>query len=261
MEKDLNYYLNHALDVAIQEGPRILFALLLLIVGLKVIRVLSRRLVGVMGKNSLDENVRPFLRNVFSWLLKLVLIISVAGMLGINTSSFLAVLGTVGLAIGLAVKDSLANVAGGVMLLTLKPFQKNDTVEIQGKVGKVQEIRMLHTLLLTVDNKAIIIPNGGIVNSAIINYTQEKMRRVDISLRISYQSDLKLAKEIASERIQCHPLVLQDPASFVGVSALGANSIELTLRAWAKTEDHGAVFHELIESIKVAYDERSIEIV
>jgi len=192
--------------------------------------------------------------------LKLLLFISVITMVGIQMTSFIAILGAAGLAFGLALSGTLQNFAGGVMLLILKPFKAGDFIEAQGFTGTVKEIQIFHTILNTIDNKTIIIPNGPLSNGAVTNYSAEPHRRVDWTFGISYSDNIDHAREIVLGLLNADKRILQEPAPFVGLISLGDNSVDLITRAWVETPDYWDVFFAMNERVKKAFDDKSISI-
>ncbi len=170
--------------------------------------------------------------------------------LGIQTTSMLAVFGAAGLAVGLAMKDSLSNFASGVMLVMFRPFRIGDVVEVAGITGKVQDLRIFSSIITTPDNKEVIIPNGQITSGVITNYTSRGTRRVDLVIGVSYDDDLKVAKQIMEEVVNAHPLVLSDPAPAVAMAALADSSVNFNVRPWTKVEDYWTVYSDLLEQLK-----------
>lgn len=189
-----------------------------------------------------------------------MLIISVIQMIGVETTSFIAVLGAAGLAIGLAFQGTLANFAGGALLLVFKPYKVGDLIEAQGQLGVVKEIQIFTTILLSPQNKTIILPNGAVSNGDITNYTTEGKIRVDLTVGISYNSDIKKAKNILMDVMKSDENVLSDPAPFVGVSELADSSINLAVRPWSKPEHYWNVYFDTLENCKNALDKGGISI-
>ena len=196
-----------------------------------------------------------FLRNFVYFLLMAFVILTALGELGVKTTSLLGMLAAAGLAIGLALKDSLANIASGVMIVIFRPFRIGDFVEVAGHAGKVMEIKIFNTVLNSGDNKQIIIPNGQITSGSIVNYSANDTRRIDFVIGVSYDDDLKLARNTMLEIMQEHPLVLEDPAPSAAVNNLGASSVDINVRPWVKTEDYWTVHAELLERFKVRLEE------
>lgn len=259
MEK-LDIYTEKAIKMAIEYGPKLVLAIAVLVIGLSVIKSVTRFVRSVLTKRQVDPTLSPFLTNLIGWGLKALLLISVASMVGIETTSFVAVIGAAGLAIGLALQGSLANFAGGVLILIFRPFRKGDYISAQSHEGVVDTIDVFATTITTIDNRKVILPNGPLAGGAINNYTGHSLRRVDLSIGIGYNDDIKKACQVLKDMCHKNAKVLKDPAVFVGVTDYGDSSINLTLRSWCKTSDYWDVFFELNESIKYALDEHKISI-
>jgi small conductance mechanosensitive channel len=241
--------------------PRFVISIFILVVGLFVIKSFTNLLRTTLKNRNFDPNLTPFLVTITSVLLKVVLIISVASMLGIETTSFVAVLGAAGLAIGLALQGSLSNFAGGVLLLVLKPYRVDDVVEFQGFLGKIKEIRIFNTIITTFDNRRVIIPNGAIANGSIINFSAEPTRRVEAIFSISYSDSIPKAKGIIQEIIDADERILREPiAPFMAVRELGESSVDLVVRVWCQSADFWPIYFDLIEKVKIAFDENGITI-
>lgn len=255
-----NKWLDQAMTLVTDYGPKVIGAIIFLIIGLWVVKRIVKGSTKLMNKRSLDASLIPFLGTLIDIILKAMLIISVAGILGIQTTSFVAVLGAAGLAVGLALQGTLANFAGGVLILIFKPYRVGDLVEAQGEKGTVKEIQIFVTILLTPENKTVIIPNGAISNGNITNYTKEGVIRVDTTFGISYNSDIKKAKDILMKILTDHPKTLQDPAPFVGVAELADSSVNLAVRPYCKPEDYWTVYFDVYEAGKIALDQGGITI-
>lgn len=258
--EQLNHYWQMALDYVILYTPKFLLALVVLVIGLRIISFLMKMLGKGMEKKGTDETLRPFILSLLGWVLKVMLFISVIQMLGVATTSFIAVLGAAGLAIGLAFQGTLANFAGGALLLVFKPYKVGDLIESQGQLGVVKEIQIFTTILLNPQNKTIILPNGAVSNGDITNYSREGKLRVDLTVGISYDSDIKKAKDVLMEVLTSYEHVLKDPAPFVGVSELADSSINLAVRPWATPEHYWAVYFDILENCKNALDNADITI-
>ncbi len=258
--EDTQVWIDKAINFATEYGPKIIGAILIYIVGSWVIKKLTGVLRRVMMKKDYDEALQKFLLNLVSWALKIFLIIMVISKLGVETTSFAAVIAAAGLAIGLALQGSLGNFAGGVLLIIFKPFKIGDLIEAQGVTGVVKEIEIFTTKLTTPDNKLAIIPNGAMGNGNIINYTAEGKIRVDTMVGIGYDEDMKKAKEVLLEVLTSNPKVLQDPAPSVNVANLGESSVDLAVRPFCKPEDYWDVFFATVEGSKLALDKAGIEI-
>jgi small conductance mechanosensitive channel len=253
--------IDQATIMIMEYGPRLLLALVTLLVGLWIIRrivnIADRALV--RGGNN-DKTLILFVRSLISWVLKILLLLSVASMVGVETTSFIAIFSACTLAIGLALQGSLSNFAGGVLLLVLRPYKVDDLIEAQGQLGVVKEIHIFNTILLTPQNKTITIPNGPLAGGTIVNYTQDGKLRVDLSIGISYDSDIRKAKDVLLEVMKANPKVLDEPAPFVGVAEFADSSIDLAVRPWATSSDYWDVYFGVNESIKTALDQAGIKI-
>ena len=213
-----------------------------------------------MNKRDYDESLKKFLINFLGWVLKILLILAILSKLGVETTSFAAILAAAGLAVGMALQGSLGNFAGGVLLMIFKPINIGDLIEAQGEIGVVKEIEIFTTKLIGLSNKEIIIPNGALSNGNIVNYTTEGTRRVDLVFGVGYDSDIKKTKEVLMKVITDNPKVLQEPAPTVNVLELADSSVNFAVRPWCKTEDYWAVYFETMEKTKEALDAAGIEI-
>ncbi|NPD45645.1 mechanosensitive ion channel [Lentimicrobium sp. S6] len=248
------------MTMVMEYGPKLLLAFVTLMIGLWIIKKLVAVASKGMNKGDTDQTLAPFVINLISWVLKILLFLSVASMIGIETTSFIAIFSAATLAIGLALQGSLSNFAGGIILLIFKPYKVTDLIEAQGHLGVVKEIQIFNTILLNPQNKTIIVPNGAVAGNSIINYTTEGKLRVDLSAGISYESNIKDAKDVLMKVLQDHPKVLKDPAPFVGVSELGDSSVNFAVRPWANVADYWDVYFGINEKIKLALDEAGITI-
>jgi small conductance mechanosensitive channel len=259
MEK-LDVYTENAMEFLMDYGPRVLGALLVLVLGLWLISWITRLSRKGFRKGKVDESLIPFLAALINWTLKALLIISVASMVGVATTSFIAVLGAAGLAIGLALQGTLANFAGGVMILLFKPYRVGDLVEAQGFIGTIEEIHIFVTKMRSFQNELIIIPNGAISNGSLQNYTNTPHRRVDCTIGISYNSDIKAARNVLMNVLVSHPKVLKEPAPAVIVTELADSSVNLAVRPHVKPEDYWEVYFHIYEEGKEALDRAGITI-
>jgi small conductance mechanosensitive channel len=257
---DIQGLSNKAIELVLEYGPKFLLAIITLIIGLWVIKRLVKVVEKAMNKGKTDQTLSPFVINVVSWILKLLLFLSVASMVGIETTSFIAIFSAATLAIGLALQGSLSNLAGGVILLVFKPYKVGDLIEAQGHLGVVKAIQIFNTILLNPQNKTIIVPNGAVAGNSIINYTTDGKLRVDLTAGISYDSNIKVAKDVIMKVLTDHPQVLKDPAPFVGVSEMADSSVNFAVRPWANVADYWNVYFEVNEQMKLALDEAGITI-
>jgi len=253
-------YLDQALTLILLYLPKLVLAIVILIVGLWVIGKIANLLAAMLQKANVDETLIPFLKNLASWILKILLFISVASMVGIATTSFVAILGAAGLAIGLALQGSLSNFAGGVLLLIFKPYKVGDLIESQGHLGTVKEIQIFNTILTTFQNKTIILPNSVVSSNMITNVTANGTIRVDLTIGISYDTNIDEAKKVLMEVMNNNPKVLQDPAPAIGVASLGDSSVNLQMMPWCNCEDYWDIFFGIQEEAKKALDNNNISI-
>jgi small conductance mechanosensitive channel len=221
-------------------GSKLALALVTLGIGWWVINVITRKLGGLLALRSADLALQGFVSSLANIILKILLIVSVASMIGVETTSFVAAIGAAGLAIGLALQGSLANFAGGVLILLFRPFRIGDSIEAQGVIGTVDNIMIFHTVLRTGDNKTVIVPNGILSNGIITNTNRQPTRKVVFDIAVDHDADLKKALEVLLEMAK-EPRVLQDPAPQAVVATLGENAITLSLRVWTNTGDYGDV--------------------
>ncbi len=259
-EEKLAEYYDQAIALLIQYAPKVVLALVVLVVGLWVINRIASMLGKVMKKKDVDSSLIPFLRSLVGIGLKAMLLISVASMVGIETTSFVALIGAAGLAVGLALQGTLANFAGGVLILIFKPYRVGDLIEAQGHVGWVKEIQIFVTIITTPDTRTVIIPNGVISNGDITNNSTLGKMRVDLVMGISYESNIKHAREALMKVMNDHPKVLKDPAPFVGVVELGDSSVNLAVRPHCTAEDYWDVYFDVYEAGKEALDAANITI-
>jgi small conductance mechanosensitive channel len=263
MEVNPNQLTNYASllwNAVLDYSPKIISAFVILIVGIYAIRLITRLIKKIMIKRELDPTLTKFLADILIWALRILLFIAFISKLGVETSSFVAILGAMGLAVGLSLQGSLSNFAGGMLIILFEPFKVGDTIEAQGQIATVLEIQIFVTKLVTANNQTIFIPNGILSNGTIINYSTQGQRRADLTIAISYETDIKKAKEIIAEVMRSNPKVLSNPAPEVGVKNLTDNAIQLAVRPWAKNEDFGAVFSETLENCKLAFDAAGITI-
>lgn len=249
-----------AIAILMEYAPKVVMAIVVLLIGLWIINRLVSLIGKTMEKRNVDQSLVPFVKSLIGIGLKAMLLISVAGMVGIETTSFVAVIGAAGLAVGLALQGTLANFAGGVLILIFKPYKVGDLIEAQGHLGVVEEIQIFVTILSTPESKTVIIPNGAISNGNITNYTTKGMIRVDLVMGIAYEANIKQAKEALTKVMVDHPKVMQDPAPFVGVVELGDSSVNLAVRPHCDPADYWDVYFDIYEAGKEALDAANISI-
>jgi len=251
---------NMAFEYILRYTPTVIGAIVALIIGLWVIKWVLKMVNGALTRAKVDESLKPFLKSLIGALLKVMLAISIMSMLGIAMTSFIAILGAAGLAVGMALSGTLQNFAGGVIILLFKPFKAGDYIEAQGYSGVVNEIQIFVTILTTPDNKTIIIPNGGLSNGAMINYSTQATRRVDWVFGIGYGDDLKKAKDLLKNLLEADSRILKDPAIFVGLGEMADSSINLTVRVWVNAEDYWGVFFDTNEKVYNEFNASGINI-
>jgi len=249
-----------AIEKLFDYGPQLLGSILILIVGIKVINKLSKKFRELLAKRDIDKSLIPFLSNIVGVTLKIFLFVTVGSMIGIQTTSLLALLGSAGLAVGLALQGSLANFAGGVLLLILKPFKVDDFIETRGESGTVREIQLFYTVIETPQAQVITIPNGGLSNDVIKNYSVRPTRRMDFTFGISYTDDIDKARAIIKSVIEADKRILTNPAPDIFVATLNDSSVDFSVRVWIEQANVWPTYFALIESVKKAFDEKGISI-
>jgi len=257
---DIESLMSSVKGLIIIYGTKLIGALLVLIIGLWVIKALTSGLSKLMKRKDVDESLQPFLRSLSGALLKIMLIISVLGMLGIEMTSFIAILGAAGLAVGMALSGTLQNFAGGVMILLFKPFKVGDFIDAQGHMGTVNEIQIFNTILKTPDNKTIIIPNGGLSTSSMTNYSTEERRRVDFTFGIGYGDSTTGAKEVLMKLINGDTRILKDPEPFIAVSELADSSVNFTVRVWCESSNYWGIFFDMNEKVYNEFNSAGLNI-
>lgn len=234
------------------------YAIVALIVGFWLVSRAVRLLEKILQSKEIDISLQKFLLTLVRIGLKILILISVAGLVGIPTTSFIAVIGAAGLAIGLALQGSLANFAGGVLILFLKPFKVGDFIEGAGHTGSVEEISIFYTKLTTPKNQAIVIPNAQLSNNSIVNFSTKPIRRLDLVFGIDYSDDIDKAKEVLRKILTSEPRVIDEPEFMIGVDALADNSVNLITKSWCNNEDYWDLNYGLIEKVKKEFDANGI---
>ncbi|MFC2116340.1 mechanosensitive ion channel family protein [Bacteroidota bacterium] len=251
-------YLEKAIDLLISWAPKVLLAAVLLVVGIIIINRLVKLMRRILKARNVDPTLVPFLAGLVNIILKVMLIISVIDIVGVKTTSFIAVLGAAGLAVGLALQGSLSNFAGGVLIMIFKPYKVGDYIEAQGKAGTVKAIYIFNTLITTPDNVRILLPNGAMSSGSITNYSVEETRRMDLVYGISYSDDLEKAKNILKEMTESDSRILPDPVPYVAVKELADSSVNLMVRIWCKKEDYWNVRFDWQYDVKLRFDKENL---
>ena len=257
---NFTYSTEKIFDAILEYGTQLIYAILAFALGLFIISRLLSATRKIMHDRNVDPSLQPFVASLINIGLKVILIITVVGMLGIQTTSFVAIFGAASLAIGMALSGTLQNFAGGVMIIIFKPFKVGDFVDAQGYRGIVKEIQIFNTILSTVDNKIVIIPNGGLSNGSLTNYSFEPTRRVDWTVGIAYGDDIDKTKQVINYLIAQDSRILLEPTPFVAVSELADSSVNFTVRVWVKSEDYWGVFFDMNENIYKSFAKEGLNI-
>ena len=255
---NIEKHIEHIISILIEYTPRVIGALIVLFVGLWLIKRLSKLANKSMETRDLDVSLRTFLKSLISIGLKIVLIVTVAGMIGIGTTSFVTILGAAGLAVGLALQGSLSNFAGGVLILIFKPYRVGDTIEAQGQSGSVKEIQIFNTILLTADLKTIILPNGAVSNGTIVNYTKNGILRGDVQVTISAANDVDKVKELLTEALLKHEHILRDPMPEITAIRIVDNSVTLSIKPYGLAVNYSIINSDVVEIAKIVFQKHGI---
>ena len=257
---DVNKYADLAVQYATEYGIKIIGAIAIFVIGKWVAKKLSALARKLMDRAEVDGTLSAFIASIIDILLMVVVILAAIKNLGIDTTSLIAMLGAAGLAIGLALQGTFGNIGAGVILILFRPFEVGNFVSVAGESGTVEAITLFNTTLLTPDNKVILIPNSAITSGNITNFSKKEKRRVDFTFGIGYDDDIKLAKTTLQEIIDADERILKDPASFIGVGELADSSVNFTVRVWVKAADYWGVHFDMIEKVKLTFDEKGISI-
>jgi small conductance mechanosensitive channel len=256
----VNKYLDKTIDFGFEFAPKLLGGIIVLVIGLWVTKIITKGVEKSLEKSKIDHSLIPFLRSLTNIILKALVAITAMGMIGIQMTSFVAILGAAGLAVGMALSGTLQNFAGGVIILILKPFRIGDFIEAQGFTGTVKEITIFSTMLNTADKKLVIIPNGPLSTGALINYSAEPTRRVDWTFGIAYGDDVENFKRAINDFIAQDNRILKDPAPFIGLSALADSSVNFTVRVWVDGPDYWNVFFDMNEKVYTNFSNYNLNI-
>ena len=244
----------------ITRGVNVFFGIIFLSIGWKVINKTLKRIRRILESKNADQTITRFLDNVMNVTLKTVLIIIILQYIGVNLTGLTTIVASAGVALSLALKGSLANLAGGVIILVARPFNVGDFIETTEHSGVVEKISIFYTYLVTFDNKQILIPNGILTDSSIVNYSSKEIRRVDLTFSVAYEEDVIRVKNVLINILKKNELVLEEPEFFVGISMHGDSAINFIVKAWCKTEDYWTVYYDLLETVKIKFDEENINI-
>jgi small conductance mechanosensitive channel len=258
-ELKINSYFDHFVSLLVDYTPNVISALIVLFVGLWLVKRIASLAEKAMTKRALDISLKSFLKSLVSIGLKIVLIVTVAGMIGIGTASFVTILGAAGLAVGLALQGSLSNFAGGVLILIFKPFKVADTIEAGGQSGEVLEIQIFNTILLTVDHKTIILPNGPLSNGTIVNYSRHGNLRIDIQLSVSHENDISLIEKTIQEVLSKNVMVLKEPKPGIFFGKITDNSLEISVKPYCHNDDTVKLKSELYKAFKETFEKQNVK--
>lgn len=247
-------------EIVIEYGPDLLFAILTLVIGLWVVKLVVSGVKRGLDRGATDETLKGFVVSLLSVLLKIMVYITALGMLGVEMTSFIAILAAAGLAVGLALSGTLQNFAGGVMILFFRPFRAGHFIEAQGHMGTVKEIQIFVTILTTPDNKTVIIPNGPLATESLTNFSRQPTRRVDWTFGIGYGDDIDKAYDVLKRLLSEDERILQEPEPFMALKELGDSSVDITVRAWVNSADYWGVFFRMNEEVYKTFDKEELSI-
>lgn len=252
--------LNNLLDKSVNIGFKLIILVIILIVGFKIIKIIMNLLSKGKGFNKLDKSAQSFIKSFINIALKIILFMTALSYLGVPMTSMLALIGSCGLALGLALQGGLSNIAGGLMILIFKPFKVGDYIDNHTDAGTVEDISIFHTTLITPDNRTIVIPNGALSNSTVVNYNGKDLRRLDLNFEVDYNSNIKKVKKIIEKVLDEQELIIKDSERFIRLTNQGESSLTFTIRVWVKAEDYWTVNFDLLEQMKEEFDKNKIEI-
>lgn len=255
----LQTFLTHLKDWSIDAGGRVLAALIVFIIGRFLVSFLNKMVARLLARRKVEASVQTFVKSLVNILLTILLIVAVVSKLGVETTSFAALLASAGVAIGMALSGNLSNFAGGLIVLLLRPYKVGDWIEAQGVSGTVREIQIFHTILTTADNKVIYIPNGALSSGTVVNYSRENTRRIEWVIGVEYGEDFAKVESTVRRILAEDGRILPEPAPFVALHALDASSVNVVIRVWVKSEDYWSVYFDLNKNIYAVFNEESID--
>lgn len=256
----LDTLVSKLIDLSVSLGSKLLIAIVVFFIGRWLIRRINRMVIRIMEKKQVEASLFTFTRSLINITLNFLFVVILIGVLGIETSSFIALFASAGVAIGMALSGTLQNFAGGVMILLFKPFKVGDFIEAQGQSGTVREIQIFNTIMATPDNKIIIVPNGGLSTGIMKNYSKEEERRVDWEFGIGYGDSYDKAKAVIARLLDADTRILKEPAYFIALTSLGESSVNIVVRAWVKAPDYWAVFFDMNEKVYKTFAEENLSI-
>ena len=255
---ELSQVLQQVTTLCIEAGKSILLAILIFVVGRYLIKFINKMIGRMMERKKVEPTIQSFLKSFINVLLTILLIITTVSALGVNTTSFAALLASAGVAVGMALSGNLQNLAGGIILLLFKPYKVGDYIEAQGVSGTVKEIQIFHTIILTVDNKQVYVPNGALSSGSVINYSSEPLRRVDLTVSVEYGTQVDTVKQALEDIIKADGRILTDPEPFIALSNLADSSVDFTIRVWVGVADYWPVHFDLKRAIYEEFNRRGI---
>ncbi|MCW4468688.1 mechanosensitive ion channel [Flavobacterium sp. MFBS3-15] len=258
--ENIDVYITRFYSNLVDYVPSLISAVIVLVLGLLIIKLFRKIVRNLMNKKDLDPTLLKFVLDVFTWVFRVILFVTVIDQLGVKTTSLMAALGAAGIAIGLALQGSLSNFAGGLLIILFKPFRVGDYIEAQGQAGTVNSIQIFSTRIITGNNQVIYMPNGALSNGTIKNFSQEPLRRAEILLSVDYKNDLKSVKDVIYGVIKNDPNILTEPTPSIDIKSLGENGIDLAVLIWAERGRYGAMVSDFYENVKTAFEKEGIEI-
>ena len=255
----IDQLIHQAISMGMEAGKSLLLALVIFVVGRYAIKFINRLVARMLEKRNVEPTVQSFLKSFVNITLIILLVIMVVGTLGVNTTSLAALLASAGLAVGMALSGNLQNLAGGIILLFLKPFKIGDFIEVQGVSGFVKAIQIFHTILTTTDNKELYIPNGALSSGNITNFNKNDLRRVDFTISVEYGTEVEKVKQVTLDLIKEDERIMQEPAPFIAVKELASSSVDFVLRVWVKASDYWDVFFDTNEHIYMEFNKQGIK--
>ncbi len=246
------------IELGVQAGKSLLVALLIFVVGRFLVKLINKLVAQMMERRKVEPTIASFVKSFVNILLMVLLVITVVSALGVNTTSFAALLASAGVAVGMALSGNLQNLAGGILLLLFKPYKVGDYISAQGVEGTVKGIQIFHTILTTVDNKEIFVPNGALSSGSVVNFSKNELRRVDQTVTVEYGTDVEAVRQAVLDIAKADPRVLTDPAPFVALSALADSSVNFTVRFWVKSADYWGVFFDTNRKVYEEFNRRGI---
>jgi len=254
----LQILIQQLIDWGVSAGGRIIGAILIFVIGRALISFIKRLLARVLESRKIDLGIQTFVKSMTNILLTILLAVAVVGKLGVDTTSFAALLASAGVAVGMALSGNLSNFAGGIIVLLLRPYKVGDWIESQGVSGSVRSIQIFHTVLVTADNKVIYIPNGSLSSGTVINYSQEATRRVDWTIGVEYGENMEKVEQVVTKILEADSRILKTPAPFIALGALDASSVNVTIRVWVKNSDYWGVFFDTQKKIYATFNKEGI---